>query len=271
MNSTRLSYRWVCLLCVLALAGTAFWCRVGNRQVEQPQPVNPQPVQPQPGVETTEPVEEPPQSSGQPNLEAQAAVTPTGSGSEVRVEVSVRNGGGGTVAAPFTVRWLPDSRTEEVGCSWDIQANRINQGTVRKSCTYTYSRGGGWQWRVVVDAEDEIAETDEADNLVRGQVQVSGGGGGSGPLSAPQNCRWRVASVPVVIVLEWDYPQGEAVDGFVVYMATTDEQVRVAGDQRQAVVSNLAPATQYHFDVRAVRGGQVSAVDACQVDATTGQ
>ncbi|MBN1146934.1 MAG: fibronectin type III domain-containing protein [Anaerolineales bacterium] len=90
-------------------------------------------------------------------------------------------------------------------------------------------------------------------------------------LAPPTNCEWKAASVPQVIELKWDYASGQDIDGFRVYQGTTSLELELKSNARGASIPNLEPGTQYHFDVRAYKGNTESEVDACFVDATTGQ
>lgn len=95
-------------------------------------------------------------------------------------------------------------------------------------------------------------------------------GGGEAP-NPPTECTWKVGSDPHHIVMSWKYASPQNIDGFRIYMATTDFVMDARANELTATIKNLDLNVQYHFDVRAYKGANESKVDACFVDATTGQ
>ena len=94
---------------------------------------------------------------------------------------------------------------------------------------------------------------------------------GSVPVSPPTNCTWQSASASTIVELEWEHPSTKEIDGFRIYQGTTSLELEVGSNVMWAAIENLEPGTQYHFDVRAIKGSVESVADACFVDATTGQ
>lgn len=226
---------------------------------EEPSPVEPAP-------------ENPPQGQGsQADLViSSAAVTPTGSQGEVKVTVNAVKEGNGPVTSSFTIIWKPHAKSDEVGCSWDINAQKINQGYVTKNCTYTYPKHGEMHWSAIIDSENDVGEANENNNAVNG-VTIIVKTGQVQPILPPQNCTWRVASVPRIIELGWQYAMPADIDGFRIYMGGSSLVLEVGKTANQASIQNLDLNTQYHFDVRAFKGNNESQPDKCSVDATTGQ
>jgi hypothetical protein len=249
------------LALIVTLIGSAIFCGRG-------QPTNPAPPQPPPAGE------QPP--SGQPAagvdlFASSVTVEPTGNGYEVKVAVSVSKQGDGLVTSGYTARWYPHGKSDALGCSWDF-GNKVNQGEVTKTCTYTYENFGEMHWRAIVDAANDVAETDEENNILKGTTTIAKSGGDYVlVLSPPKNCEWNVASVPRDIEIRWQYTAPEDIDGFRIYQGATSLELELDADARFAVMQNLELSTQYHFDVRAYKGARESVVDACFVDATTGQ
>jgi hypothetical protein len=266
MSGSRRTYRWVLLLAVITLAGLGS-CRPGSAL---------RPLQPSSAAQATGgaittvtgAAQEgaPAQDSARPNLLALAVVKPTENRGEVRIEAAVTNGGGGKITAPFTIRWYPYQTSGEIGCSWEVQAEAINRGPVSVGCDYTYQMTGKISWRLVIDAQNGIAETTKADNVVRGSVEIQASEEDILALKAPRNCLWKTTQIPGTVRLEWEFPFDMDVDGFVVYLGRTDEVQRLGADQRLALVPRLEPGKNYHFDVRSLSDGVESQADACQVD-----
>ncbi len=88
----------------------------------------------------------------------------------VMVALTVRNLGDADAGA-FTVRWYPHARSSEVGCSMDV-AGIPAQGAVALNCSYEYPSHGNMHWLAVVDADGDVAESDEGNNETRGEVLI---------------------------------------------------------------------------------------------------
>ncbi len=266
MSESRRTDRWVLLLAFFMLAGMVS-CQPGSAL---------RPLQPSSAVQATGGAIKtvtgvaqegaPGQGGEPPNLLALAVVKPTEDRGEVRVEAVVTNGGGGKITAPFTIRWYPYQTSGEIGCSWEVSAEAINQGPVSVGCNYTYQLAGKIPWRMVIDGQNGAVETTKADNVVRGSVEIQVSEDDLMALKAPRNCLWKATQMPGTVRLEWEFPFDMDVDGFVVYLGHTDEVQRLGADQRLALVPRLEPGQGYHFDVRSVSSGVESRVDACQVD-----
>lgn len=269
MNKNK-SYRWTAILMVVVLFSAAFLCGRGAGV----QPGGGQPGVLPPTDAPLGPADTPDPGGGgqaQPDLQvANTTVETTDAPREVRVTVVVRNRSAGSVTSDFTVVWFPHQKEDLVGCSWDISAEQANQGPLTINCRYTYEKNGEMHWHVEVDLENEVAEVDESNNTRNGTVQIQGGGG-QVQLTSPTNCQWKLASVPRNITLTWDYSGPANFDGFIIYMGTTSVVKWVGPNTRDVMIGNLELSTQYHFDVRTYKGDQQSPVDACSVDATTGQ
>jgi Fibronectin type III domain len=102
-------------------------------------------------------------------------------------------------------------------------------------------------------------------------TQMQPPAGGDEAPNPPTACKWKVGPDPHHIILTWQYDSPQNIDGFRIYMATTDFVMDVKSNNLTATVKNLDLNVQYHFDVRAYKGASESKVDACFVDATTGQ
>jgi hypothetical protein len=234
-------------------------------------PQEPVEVQPEPPEAEQPPEQEVPPDAGQADLIIQnASVTARQNPGEVDVSVVAEKQGNAQVTSSFTIIWKPHAQSNEIGCSWDVNANKINQGPVGKSCQYTYPSFGEMHWSAIVDSNNDVVDENNTNNTYTGvvliqKVQVAPN------VAPPFNCSWRVASVPRIIELTWQYNMPADIDGFRIYMAGTSLELTVGKNANQASIQNLELSTQYHFDVRAFKGNVESAVDMCSVDATTGQ
>ena len=270
------------LLCIVtAMFSAAFICGRGQ-QISPQSPSDPEVVtqeveiseEPLEGEVTPQqepPEEEVPPDVGQADLIIQnASVSVSQRPGEVDVSVVAIKQGTAQVTSSFTIIWKPHAKSDEIGCSWDINANKINQGPVTKSCQYTYPGFGEMHWSAIVDATNDVGEAEENNNVITGivaiqKVQIAP------TIAPPTNCSWRVASIPRIIELAWQYTMPADIDGFRIYMAGTSLELVVGKNANQASIPNLELNTQYHFDVRAYKGNVESAADMCSVDATTGQ
>jgi len=235
------------------------------------EPEEPVEVQPEPPEGEVPPEEEVPPDTSQADLIIQnASVTARQSPGEVEVSVVAAKQSNAQITSSFTIIWKPHAQSDEIGCSWDVNANKINQGPVGKSCTYTYPGWGEMHWSAIVDSNNDVVDENNTNNTYTGvvliqNVQIAPN------VAPPFNCTWRVASVPRIIELAWQYNMPADIDGFRIYMAGTSLELTVGKNANQASIQNLDLNTQYHFDVRAFKGNVESAVDMCFVDATTGQ
>ena len=295
---TKASKRMLTLLCIVtAMFSAAFICGRGQQispqspsdpevvtqEVEiseeplegevapQQEPQEPVEVQPEPPEGEVPPEEEVPPDVGQADLIIQnASVSVSQNPGKVNVSVVAIKQGTAQVTSSFTIIWKPHAKSDEIGCSWDINANKINQGPVTKSCQYTYPGFGEMHWSAIVDATNDVGEAEENNNVITGivaiqKVQIAP------TIAPPTNCSWRVASIPRIIELAWQYTMPADIDGFRIYMAGTSLELVVGKNANQASIPNLELNTQYHFDVRAYKGNVESAANMCSVDATTGQ
>lgn len=280
------SFRWITTLAIIgALISAAAICGRGQQQapVQQPQAPQQQPGGQQPGQESPggqqpgqespggqqSPGNDSPGGSGKVDLQfVSVEVTPGDGQGQVLVTVTLAKKGQGQITSSSTVRWYPHAKSDVVGCSWDIAALTSQMTT---DCNYTYPEYGEMHWQAVLDADNDIQESNEQNNTFKGTVTISKPASGASQIKAPTQCSWKLSTIPRNIVINWNYGDASGIDGFVIYMATTDEVIRVAPGERSVMIPNLALSTQYHFDVRAYKGNVQSAVDVCSVDATTGQ
>ena len=123
-------------------------------------------------------------SSGTTDLSLQSldlSTTSLDTGEPLHVTVAVRNFGNVDVGA-FTTTWLPDDRSNIIGCSWDIdhlEAQQLHEF----SCDYTgYAQAGEYSSVAYADAENEIMENNEANNGQSSSVTVQGAAGGGGEM-----------------------------------------------------------------------------------------
>jgi len=219
-------------------------------------------------VEPEEPpvVDEP--SGGQPDLTvAGVSMQPQSpqQGQPMVVAVTVQNVGDGQAGA-FNIRWNPEG-ANFVGCSWDVFGLPPGEA-VDMLCDYQgYPQAGAFNWGVTVDADGEVAESNEGNNRQSGEIVVVPGLVQEPP-PAPTGCRvsgWSMNSVTIA----WDFPGDEAnIEGFGVYQGTTSLEQWVGPPSREATIGNLQQGVQYHFDVRAYNEAGESGVDACFVDTT---
>ena len=73
---------------------------------------------------------------------------------------------------PFTIRWYPRENFNVVGCTLTVGRTAANQ-TYGASCDdYVYSQRGEMHWKAVIDADDTIRESDEANNVLIGVLHI---------------------------------------------------------------------------------------------------
>lgn len=295
-------FRCLALLAIVAaLSSAAFICGQGRSATPTPTAMPNYDASPTPTAmpvydesPTPPPGQEPPAGEEPPAVEPPAAEPPpdalpkgaTGAvdlvitsatvqsmsvPSEAGITIYAGKKGPGLVTSSFTVRWYPHGKSDEVGCSWDIPADMVNQGDQVVGCTYPYKGHGEMHWRAIMDADDDVEETKEGNNTVNGTLTIPKPSGETTLyLAAPIYCTWNLSSIPKNIEIGWDY-SGSDIDGFRIYQGVTSLELELGPGARGAIIQNLELSTQYHFDVRAFKGNTESAPDACSVDATTGQ
>lgn len=92
----------------------------------------------------------------------------------VQIEIPINNIGDGSAGA-FTVRWYPHQRTDEVGCSIDIDGLPANSSQIQ-NCSYSYPGHGEMHWWAIADADNDIQnELSEENNEQRGTVFIEAG------------------------------------------------------------------------------------------------
>lgn len=162
----------------------------------------------------------------------------------------------------LNVRWYSEG-ANFVGCSWDIFGLPAGE-TVDMVCSYQgYPRAGTFNWGVSVAADHEITESDERINEQSGDIVINPVVVQEPP-SEPTNCS--VSSTgQTSVVITWASFDDASREGFRIYQGTTSLETTVGPDEVMVTIGNLAPSTQYHFDVRAFNGAGESPVDAWSV------
>lgn len=215
-----------------------------------------------------EPTEEEPTTPGLPELHlSNFSMTPSSpdQGQEMTVAVIVYNGGEADAGA-FNVCWYPKG-AHFGGCSWDIYGLPAGEA-VDMVCTYQgYPRAGTFNWGISVDVDHEISESDEGNNEQSGYIVVN-------PVVAEEPPREPITCVvssmgPTSVVITWASFNDASWEGFRIYQGITSLETTIGPDEVMVTIGNLAPATQYHFDVRAFNEAGESQVDACFVYVTT--
>jgi len=183
--------------------------------------------------------------------------------SPVQVTIAVGNQGDAPAGA-FSVRWNPAGATE-VGCSWNF--GPLSSGVSQAdTCMYTgYAQAGTYNWGVVIDADNEVAESDKNNNRMSGDIIVSSG---LKIPDAPTNCTAQAISSSRV-QLSWQAVADLTRQGFRIYQGLTSLEVTVPSNVNREYIDNLAQATQYQFDVRAFNEAGESPAGACEVHVTT--
>jgi hypothetical protein len=98
--------------------------------------------------------------------------TPT-RGRPVRVRIGAYNNGTAP-AGPYRVEWYPGENYPEPACTWNVPGNNARGGRIL-NCTYQ----GYPSWyqristKVVVDAGDDVTESNEGDNTRMLTIRVS--------------------------------------------------------------------------------------------------
>jgi hypothetical protein len=216
-------------------------------------------------------VEGPPPSEGgggQPDLVVTGSFSePAVQGQPFTASVTVTNRGDGAAGA-FTVRWhFAPAAAGLADCNWDCPGLGAGQQW-RDSCSRTPSGYGTIQSTLTADVEGEIGESNEGNNVASPSLNVAKAGGGGGIVPPrPENCTAQALSRTQVRI-DWLQPASTP-DGFRIYQGVTSLEQTAGRSARSAVIGNLAPNTQYHFDVRAYSAAGESPADACSVDVTT--
>ena len=188
---------------------------------------------------------------------------------------------GNAPAGAFTARLHFHAATGVPDCNADFPVMQPGETQFAFCNQVTNADPGTSPTEYTVDIEEEIAESDETNNLQTPIFEVVAGDQGNGdedepnddgggPLASPVDCAAEALSTTEVRI-SWNVP-GDLTGqlGFRVYQAV-DSLERELSDPifRSVVIDNLAPSTQYHFDVRAYNAAIESARDACFVDVTT--
>jgi uncharacterized protein YraI len=96
---------------------------------------------------------------------------PPTQGQPVTVSISVYNYGNAPAGA-FTVEWWSSTGANSPGCTWTISSVPAKGGYV-KSCQYSYPSWYAFiDTRVVIDAGNSVAESNEANNVNVTRIQV---------------------------------------------------------------------------------------------------
>jgi hypothetical protein len=76
-------------------------------------------------------------------------------------------------AGRFNVRWISDVAGSIVGCSWEV--NTIGpQEALKLDCNFPgYPQAGVYHWQILADADNEVNETDDQNNTMSGQINVT--------------------------------------------------------------------------------------------------
>jgi len=200
---------------------------------------------------------------GLPDLQISGVNVPQAvAGQPMQIIVQVRNAGSSDAGAS-TVVWI--SHQGIIACSWDI--NLPAGETVDLSCQFPgYPQAGNVEWEVRVDTENEVAESNEGNNLRGNGITVQAPPNAEPP-PAPFNCVAAPVS-PTEVRISW-MMEAVQIDGFHIYQGVTSLESTAGAGELVVTLGNLAPNTGYHFDVRAFRGGMESDADACAVDVVT--
>lgn len=102
-------------------------------------------------------------------------VTPTSEPGKVNVIITYSNHNNAPVTSGFTIRWYPHEGSNVVGCSRDVDAATARAGSwAGIVCPYTYAERGEMHWRAVVDADNDVAESNDNNNEKKGAVTIAG-------------------------------------------------------------------------------------------------
>ncbi len=187
---------------------------------------------------------------------------------------------GNAPAGAFTARLHFHAATGVPDCNADFPIIEPGETQAAFCNSVTNANPGTSPTEFTVDVEGEIEESNETNNLqtptfevIAGDQGNSGGNDsedGGGVLSSPVNCTAEALNSTEVRI-DWNVPgdlSGQL--GFRVYQGVESLEREISEPGlRSATVENLAPNTQYHFDVRAYNSNIESARDACFVDVTT--
>lgn len=114
-------------------------------------------------------------AAGQPNLSIAAIAlspAPPTQGRPVQVKVKVHNSGT-AAAGPFKVEWWPGERFPEPACKWRVNGLASGDTTLQR-CTYEGYRSwySSLVTKAVADVSNDVAESDERDNVTRMEIRV---------------------------------------------------------------------------------------------------
>lgn len=185
------------------------------------------------------------------------------------------NNEGNAPAGAFTVRMHFHAATGLPDCNMDFPGLAAGETGLGFCNLTTNANTGTSPTEFTVDVEGEIGEADENNNLATPTLTIAaaddhGGEEGGGPLSSPVGCSAEPLSANEIRI-DWNVPGDlDGHEGFRAYQGVDSLELEMANPQlRSVVIGNLAPNTQYHFDVRAYNAAIESAPDACFVDVTT--
>jgi hypothetical protein len=94
-------------------------------------------------------------------------------GQPVNIRVGVYNKGTAR-SGPFTVKWWPGENYNQPGCSWNLSKMNARGGRIL-NCTYSGypSRYGRINTKVAADTNNQVAESNEANNVLRKRISVN--------------------------------------------------------------------------------------------------
>jgi len=80
---------------------------------------------------------------------------------------------GNQSASAFNVRFYSDEARHIVGCSWDVLGLDVGQSK-KLECNFAgYPSPGTYTWGIYIDEENEVAESDEEQNDMGGDIRVT--------------------------------------------------------------------------------------------------
>jgi len=180
---------------------------------------------------------------------------------------------GDTLAQGAQWRWSIN-RSGDGPSSWNMGGQfdlAVGQTTLLRGEAPPHPQG---RWTVYVEARVDGDGNTSNNRGTDGFASINPAGGG-GPQEvpdlppAPVHCRVGMTASNMVGI-SWDVQEMAEQGGFRIYLATTDPVTEVGDNQTSALIQDLEPNTQYHFDVRAYNNaGGESPPDACFVDVTT--
>jgi hypothetical protein len=182
---------------------------------------------------------------------------------KVNVTVGVANAALGTPTSSFTVRWYPHAKSDIVGCSWDLEAYQIppTHAVATVQCDYIYKEHGTMHYLTIVDADNDIVETDEGNNSVKGDITIQ-----KPPtpfvVPSPSNCGVKRIDTTNASIM-WDFPTSPLVDGFCIYR-NDGSQITCVDRSKHSLAYNVSKeASTLFFDVRAYIGSVESPPNVC--------